>query len=65
MLARVDAIDADLAEPGATIEAMIAPFAPAVARLDEIPGIGRVAAAVIIAEIGTDMTRFPTAGHLV
>jgi transposase len=36
----------------------------AAARLDDIPGIGPVAAAVIIAEIGTDMTRFPTAGHL-
>ena len=36
----------------------------AVERLDEIPGIGPVAAAVIIAEIGVDMTRFPTAGHL-
>jgi transposase len=35
-----------------------------VERLDEIPGIGPVAAAVIIAEIGVDMTRFPTAGHL-
>jgi hypothetical protein len=34
-----------------------------VERLDEIPGIGPVAAAVI-AEIGLDMTRFPTAGHL-
>jgi len=44
---------------------MIAPFADAVARLDEIPGIGRAGAAVIIAEIGTDMSRFPTAGHLV
>ena len=36
----------------------------AVQRLDEIPGIGPVAAAIIIAEIGVDMTRFPTAGHL-
>jgi len=35
-----------------------------VERLDEIPGIGPVAAAVIIAEIGLDMTRFLTAGHL-
>ena len=43
---------------------MIAPFAAAVARLDEIPGIGPVAAAVIIAEIGLDMSRFPTAAHL-
>ena len=64
MLGRVDAITADIAELDTRIEDMIAPFAQAVARLDEIPGIGRIAAAVIIAEIGTDMTRFPTAGHL-
>jgi transposase len=64
MLARVDAIDADIAELDARIGEMIAPFAAAVARLDEIPGIGPVAAAVIIAEIGTDMSRFPTANHL-
>jgi len=35
-----------------------------VARLDEIPGIGPTAAALIIAEIGVDMTRFPTPAHL-
>ncbi|HEY7359588.1 MAG TPA: IS110 family transposase [Streptosporangiaceae bacterium] len=64
MLARIDAIDADIAELDAQIEAMTAPFAPAVARLDEIPGIGRIAAAIIIAEVGLDMTRFPTAAHL-
>jgi hypothetical protein len=40
------------------------PFGDAAARLDEIPGIGATAAAIIIAEIGTDMTPFPTAGHL-
>ena len=34
------------------------------ARLDQIPGIGPTAAAVIIAEIGLDMTRFPTPAHL-
>ena len=33
--------------------------------LDEIPGVGRHVAQVIIAEIGLDMSRFPTAGHLV
>jgi transposase len=38
---------------------------PAIDRLDEIPGIGRHAAQIIIAEIGLDMARFPTAGHLV
>jgi transposase len=42
-----------------------APVRPAIARLDEIPGISRNAAQVIIAEIGLDMTRFPTAAHLV
>jgi transposase len=64
MLARVDAIDADIAELDARIEEMIAPFVSAAERLDEIPGIGPVAAAIIIAEIGIDMTRFPTPGHL-
>ena len=63
MLARIDGIDADIAVLDAEIEAHW-PLSVAVERLDEIPGIGPVAAAVIIAEIGTDMTRFPTAGHL-
>jgi len=64
MLARIDATDADIAALDTQIEEHLAPFADAVARLDEIPGIGPTAAAVIIAEIGTDMTRFPTPGHL-
>ena len=64
MLTRVDGIDADLARLDDEIEAHLAPFAPQVTQLDEIPGIGPVAAAVLIAEIGLDMTRFPSAGHL-
>jgi transposase len=64
MLARVDAISADIAALDARIIAHAAPFADLVARLDEIPGISLAAAHVILAEIGTDMTRFPTAGHL-
>ena len=64
MLARVDAIDADIKALDAKIEELIAPFAAAVDRLDEVDGIGRIAAACVIAEIGVDMTRFPTAGHL-
>ena len=64
MLARVDATDADIAGLDARIEELIAPFSTAADRLDEIPGIGHVAAAIIIAEIGTDMSRFPSAGHL-
>ena len=65
MLGRVDALDADLAELDAKLAELIAPFAGAVERLDEIPGVGQLAAHLLIAEIGTDMTRFPTAGHLV
>jgi transposase len=42
----------------------MAPFAQAVATLDVIPGISLVAAYVSLAEIGLDMSRFPTAGHL-
>jgi transposase len=64
MLARVDALDADLAELDGKLEELIAPFAHAVERLDEICGVGRVAAQLILAEVGTDMARFPTAGHL-
>jgi transposase len=64
MLARIDGIAADIAAVDAQIQAHLAPFAHQAARLDEIPGIGPIAAAAIIAEIGTDMTRFPTAGHL-
>ena len=43
---------------------MIAPFAVARDRLDTITGVGKRAAEAIIAEIGTDMAVFPTAGHL-
>jgi transposase len=65
MLARVDAIDTGLATLDATIEQMAAPFTAEVQRLAEIPGISATAAYAILAEIGLDMARFPTAGHLV
>jgi transposase len=64
MLGRIDQAGADIAELEAKIEEAIAPFAAAADRLDEITGVGRAAAQVIIAEVGTDMGRFPTAGHL-
>jgi transposase len=61
----VDALDADLADLDAKLAELIAPFTDAVDRLDEIPGIGQLAAQLLVAELGVDMTRFPTAGHLV
>ncbi len=64
MLTRIDQASADIADLDTQIEEVIAPFAQAVTRLDDIPGVGATAAHVIIAEIGTDMTRFPTPRHL-
>jgi transposase len=64
MLARIDAISADIADLDARIEELIAPFGRQVAQLDATPGVGPIAATVFIAELGLDMTRFPTPGHL-
>jgi transposase len=64
MLERIDQINANVTALEARIEAEIAPFADAVARLDQIPGVGPTAARVIIAEVGVDMSRFPTPAHL-
>jgi transposase len=62
MLSRVDAINADIAAVEDRIGEHLVPFAATVDQLDEIPGVGPIAAAVIIAEIGMDMSHFPTAG---
>jgi transposase len=43
----------------------LAPFHDAVRLLRSIPGVSDLTARVIVSEIGTDMTRFPTAGHLI
>lgn len=61
--AQVDTIMDENVPAGADGET-VAPFARARDRIDTIPGVGKRAAEVIIAEIGIDMTRFPTAGHL-
>lgn len=47
------------------IGATLAPFRAAVAHLVTIPGISTTAAHIILAEIGPDMTRFPTVGQLI
>jgi transposase len=65
MLARVDQASADIAELDRKIDEAVAPFQAAADRLDEVTGVGRAAARVIIADDGVDMGRFPTAGHLV
>ncbi len=65
MCGRVDALTAQIQTLTERIEEVIAPFAHQVAQLDEIPGIGVTGAQELIAGMGVDMTRFPTAGHLV
>ena len=65
MLDRVDQLTGQIEALTGRIEQVIAPFAHQVAQLDEVAGIGRTGAQELIAEIGVDMTRFPTAGHLV
>jgi transposase len=66
MLDRVDDLTARVEELTGRIEELIAPFAHQVTQLDEVTGIGPVAAQDVIAEIGVTMTPvFPTAPHLV
>ena len=64
MLAHIDYLDASIDRLSIEIDGVIAPFADAVALLDTIPGINKRGAEIIIAEIGADMSVFPTAGHL-
>ncbi len=63
-LTHLDDLDALIARITAEIAARLQPVEAAVVRLDSIPGVGRTVAEVIVAEIGADVTRFPTAGHL-
>jgi transposase len=65
MLDHVDALTAQIDAVSARIEAVITPFSRDVERFDEITGIGITAAQELIAEIGVDATRFPSAAHLV
>ena len=64
-LKMVENIEAQLAEIDARIGGALEPFRHAVDLLKTIPGVGNLVAQVILAEMGADMSRFPTAGHLV
>jgi transposase len=64
LMEQVERLEGWVAEIGARVEALMAPFAAAARRLETIPGVGRQAAEVIVAEVGVDMAKFPTAGHL-
>jgi transposase len=63
-LAHLEHLEAAIARLDTRVDEVIAPFAAARDRLDTITGVGKRAAECIIAEIGVDMSVFPTAGHL-
>lgn len=63
-LAHVDFLDGAVERVSHAITVLTAPHAAAIALLQTIPGVGPRLAEVILAEIGDDMSRFPTAGHL-
>jgi transposase len=64
-LQQIDAIDAAIGEIDQEVDAHIEPFRIAIQLLITIPGISELSAEIILAEIGRDMSRFPTAAHLI
>jgi transposase len=64
-LRQIDGLEAAIAEIDAEVDRELAPFRQAVQQLRTIPGVSDLTAQVIVSEIGLDMSRFPTAGHLV
>jgi transposase len=64
ILDHITYLETAIAQLDARVEVVIAPFAEARDRLSTITGIGPRAAECIIAEIGVDMTAFPTPAHL-
>ena len=63
-LSHVDHLTAAIERMDAEVARLTVPFTEQIRRLCTVPGIGRRTAEVVIAEIGVDMSRFPTAAHL-
>jgi len=64
-LTHIDTLETAVREVEVRLGEALVPFQAAVDRLMTIPAVGPTVARVIVAEIGLDMRRFPTAGHLV
>jgi transposase len=64
LLDEVEAVERLLGRLEARIDAALGPFGPAVERLTTIPGVDRRTAVAVVAEVGVDMGRFPSAAHL-
>ena len=63
-LAHIDFLDETIAQLSQEIAERLRPVEAELERLDTIPGVGRRTAEILAAEIGLDMSRFPSAGHL-
>lgn len=64
-LSQIDSIDMAVDAIDAEVGSSLEPFRHAVELLTTIPGVSELSAQIIVSEIGLDMSRFPTAGHLV
>jgi transposase len=64
-LQQIDALTAAIAEIDQEVDANVEPFRTAITLLTTIPGVSDLSARSIMAEIGNDMSRFPTDGHLI
>lgn len=64
-LAQIDGLETAVATIEARIGDALGPFRAAVSLLTTMPGISETTARVLVAEIGTDMSRFPSVGHLI
>ena len=63
-LAHIDFLDEAIARLSEEVAERLRPLDGTIEQLDSIPGVGRYLAEALLAEIGADMSRFPTAGHL-
>jgi transposase len=63
-LAHIDYLDEAIERLSTEIGERLRPFEAELAQLETIPGVGRRAAEIVVAEIGTDLSRFPSVGHL-
>jgi transposase len=64
LLRQIDFLDGEVGRLDEAIGERLRPFDPQLALLFTVPGIGRQGAEAILAEVGPDMSRFPTADHL-
>ena len=64
LMGHIDYLDSAIDRISREVEDHLRPFDEAIERLDEIPGVDRRTIEDVLAEIGTDMSRFPSAAHL-